>query len=57
MAKFKIEKYSRVFYLEQVTPMIHFQAKEEGAILRASEVKPRLDKYIVKKLNEKKVKI
>lgn len=33
-------------------PMIHFQHDEKGATLRASEVKPKLDKYLVKKFNE-----
>lgn len=34
--------------LKQHTPLIHFQHDQEGATLRASEVKPKLDKYIVK---------
>lgn len=33
-------------------PMIHFQYYEKGATLRASEVKPKLDKYLVKKIEE-----
>lgn len=33
--------------LEQHTPLIHFQYDQEGACLRASEVKPRLDKFII----------
>lgn len=32
--------------LKQHTPLILFQADQEGATLRASEVKPRLDKFI-----------
>ncbi|GAB2025491.1 hypothetical protein OfM1_15620 [Lactovum odontotermitis] len=32
--------------LKQVTPIIHFQADQEGATLRASEVKPKLDKFL-----------
>ena len=28
--------------LESQSPMIHFQARETGAVLRASEVKPKL---------------
>lgn len=32
--------------LRQHTPLIQFQADQEGATLRASEVKPRLDKFI-----------
>ena len=33
--------------LKQHTPLIHFQHDQEGATLRASEVKPKLDKYIL----------
>lgn len=29
------------------TPMIHFQYEQEGATLRASDVKPRLDNYLI----------
>lgn len=38
--------------LKQHTPLIHFQHDQEGATLRASEVKPRLDKYIITQLGE-----
>lgn len=33
--------------LKQHTPLIHFQHDQYGATLRASEVKPKLDKFIV----------
>jgi len=33
--------------LKQHTPLIHFQHDQEGATLRASEVKPKLDRYII----------
>jgi hypothetical protein len=33
--------------LKQHTPLIHFQHDQEGATLRASEVKPKLDKYLL----------
>jgi hypothetical protein len=36
--------------LKQHTPLIHFQHEQEGATLRASEVKPKLDKFIIKYL-------
>lgn len=36
--------------LKQHTPLIHFQHYQEGATLRASEVKPRLDRYILETL-------
>ncbi|MBV6427941.1 MAG: hypothetical protein KIPDCIKN_02464 [Haliscomenobacter sp.] len=32
--------------LKQHTPIIHFQHDQEGATLRATEVKPKLDKFI-----------
>lgn len=39
--------------LKQQTPMIHFQSKEPGACLRATEVKPKLDRFI--RENEKNI--
>lgn len=36
--------------LIQQTPYIHFQHNQDGAILRATEVKPKLDKFIRKKM-------
>lgn len=38
------------FTLRQHTPIIHFQHDQDGATLRASEVKPKLDKFIIEKL-------
>lgn len=37
------------FKLKQQTPLIHFQYDHDGATLRASEVKAKLDKYIWEK--------
>ena len=37
------------FTLRQHTPMIHFQHDQDGATLRATEVKPKLDRFIVEK--------
>lgn len=34
------------FTLKQHTPLIHFEHAEEGATLRATEVKPKLDRFI-----------
>jgi hypothetical protein len=31
--------------LEQHTPLIHFQHTQDGATLRATEFKPRFDKF------------
>ena len=38
-------------YLQQHTPIIHFQHDQAGATLRATEVKPKLDKFIMNELN------
>lgn len=42
-------EYKYTVELKQETPMIHFQYDQNGACLRASEVKPKLDKFIIKK--------
>lgn len=48
--------YKLEIKLKQHTPLIHFQHDQEGATLRASEVKPKLDKFILSKLTtEEKV--
>lgn len=39
--------------LKQHTPIIHFQHDQAGATLRASEVKPKLDKFIMEELLKK----
>lgn len=36
--------------LKQHTPLIHFQHNQYGATLRASEVKPKLDKFLLERL-------
>lgn len=38
--------------LKQHTPLIHFQPGQYGATLRASEVKPKLDRFILEKLGK-----
>ena len=40
--------------LKQHTPLIHFQHDQYGATLRASEVKPKLDKFLLTKLGGEK---
>lgn len=42
--------YKLEFKLKQHTPLIHFQHHQEGATLRASEVKPKLDRFLMEKL-------
>ena len=44
------ENYKLEFELIQQTPMLHFQHGQQGATLRASEVKPKLDRFLLKKL-------
>ena len=36
-----------VFQLRQHTPMIHFQSSEAGVCLRATEVKPKFDRFLL----------
>jgi len=41
--------YQKIVYLRQQSPYIHFQNNFPGATLRASDVKPRLDKFLYEK--------
>lgn len=41
-----------IITLKQHTPLLHFQPMQEGATLRASEVKPKLDNFLLKALGE-----
>ncbi len=43
MSNFKLE-----FKLIQHTPIIHFQSYQDGATLRGTELKPKLDKFLIK---------
>lgn len=40
------------FTLKQHTPIIHFQHDQDGATLRATEVKPKLDAFLLKYLGD-----
>jgi CRISPR/Cas system CMR-associated protein Cmr1 (group 7 of RAMP superfamily) len=42
MSDFKVE-----FKLKQHTPIIHFQSDQTGATLRATELKPKLDRFLI----------
>jgi hypothetical protein len=42
MSNFKVE-----FTLKQHTPIIHFQSDQSGATLRATELKPKLDRFLI----------
>lgn len=44
--------FQKVYTLIAQTPMIHFQHDQSGATLRATEVKPKLDKYLYKHISE-----
>jgi hypothetical protein len=39
------------FTLKQHTPLIHFQPDQNGATLRATELKPKLDRFLIEKLD------
>lgn len=43
--------------LEQHTPLIHFQSKQSGAILRVTELKPRMDSFIREELQNINISI
>jgi len=45
MSKFKLE-----FTLQQHTPIIHFQSEQSGATLRATELKPKLDRFLLEQV-------
>jgi hypothetical protein len=47
--------YNLKFTLKQHTPLIHFQHDQKGATLRASEVKPKLDKYLIKSIGGREI--
>lgn len=44
--------YKLEFTLKQHTPLIHFQHDQDRATLRATEVKPKLDRFIMTKLGD-----
>lgn len=39
--------FQKTYELKQQTPLIHFQYDQQGATLRATEVKPKLDRYLI----------
>lgn len=47
--------YQLHFKLKQHTPIIHFQHTQVGATLRATEVKPKLDRFIIEKMQLTKI--
>lgn len=47
--------FALTYTLKAQTPMLHFQAKQQGATLRATEVKPKLDGFIIQTLGVENV--
>jgi len=45
--------YKIIVELKQHTPIIHFQPEQEGATLRASELKPLMNQYLEEKYHNK----
>lgn len=43
-------EFQTTYRLIQQTPLIHFQHDQNGATLRATEVKPKLDRFIIEKM-------
>ena len=41
-------RFQKTYTLLPQSPLIHFQSEQPGAALRATEVKPKLDKYALK---------
>ncbi len=47
MSKYKVE-----FTLKQHTPIIHFQSEQSGATLRATELKPKFDRFLLEQVSD-----
>ena len=45
-----MRKFKLTFELKQHTPLIHFQSEQTGATLRATELKPKFDRFITQEL-------
>lgn len=50
MSKFKVE-----FTLKQHTPIIHFQSDQSGATLRATELKPKFDRFLISQFKKENI--
>ena len=48
VAALKFNGCKLAFQLEAQSPMIHFQENQSGATLRASEMKPKLDRFLLR---------
>lgn len=47
-----LDMHQLTFTLRQHTPILHFQHDQPGATLRATEVKPKLDRFIIRTLQK-----
>ena len=45
-----MSNFKKEFTVKQHTPMIHFQSDQHGATLRATELKPKLDKFLLERV-------
>jgi len=52
-----MSNFKTTFTLKQHTPIIHFQANQAGATLRATELKPKFDRFLIEKNPNISVKI
>ena len=47
-----MSEYQYTCELRQCTPILHFQHAQKGATLRATEVKPKLDRFLIGKMKQ-----
>ena len=55
MIRIKMSQFKATFTLKQHTPLIHFQSDQSGATLRATELKPKLDRFLIEMFKTKGV--
>jgi hypothetical protein len=47
-----LSDYKLIYKLKQHTPIVHFQSDQSGATLRATELKPKLDKFLLANIKD-----
>ncbi|MBA1419725.1 MAG: hypothetical protein FAF03_02405 [Epsilonproteobacteria bacterium] len=52
MSQNPLDKFKVSFTLKQHTPIIHFQSEQSGATLRSTELKPKLDRFLLKQVED-----
>ncbi|WP_295421669.1 hypothetical protein [Sulfurovum sp.] len=55
MSQNPLDKFRATFTLKQHTPIIHFQSEQKGATLRATELKPKLDRFLIEQFEKEGV--